>query len=205
MINNILFDFGGVILNINHKLTEDAFRELGIENFEQLYSQAVQNQLFDKLEKGQISPGEFREEIRKIYYLTDPQIDKAWNAILLDIPEERIKVLEAVKNNYRTFLLSNSNAIHYDVYMAELKEKYGYEDFSPLFEKVYFSFQIGKRKPDNEIFEFVLKENNLIPEETLFIEDSIQHIKSAAGLGIQTYLLEPNEEISGLFTNGKLR
>jgi putative hydrolase of the HAD superfamily len=200
-IKNIIFDFGGVILNINHSLPEKKFRKLGIDNFNLMYSQSVQNDLFDKLEKGFIKPEVFRNELRKYINakVSDKEIDDAWNAILLNIPAERIKALERVKQQYQTFLLSNTNKIHYDQYLSELKRVYGFNSFNDLFIKAYFSFEIGLRKPDKEIFEFVLNENILIPEETLFIDDSIQHIKGAAKAGIRTFYLEKDQDISEIF------
>jgi len=166
-----------------------------------MYSQSVQNDLFDKLEKGFIKPEVFRNELRKYINakVSDKEIDDAWNAILLNIPAERIKALERVKQQYQTFLLSNTNKIHYDQYLSELKRVYGFNSFNDLFIKAYFSFEIGLRKPDKEIFEFVLNENILIPEETLFIDDSIQHIKGAAKAGIRTFYLEKDQDISEIF------
>ncbi len=200
-IDSIIFDFGGVILNINHQLTESAFEKLGIVNFETLYSQALQTDLFNKLETGRISPQEFRNTIRTIagLPLTDIQIDKAWNAMLLDLPKNRIRLLEALKNRYRIFLLSNTNEIHYNSYAEQLRKRYHYRDFSRLFEKAYFSFQISMRKPDTETFNFVLESNNLKPETCLFIDDSAQHINGAMKTGIHTLLHNADHEITSLF------
>jgi len=203
-IKNIIFDFGGVILNIDHELTEEAFRKLGINDFDKLYSKAIQSNLFDDLEKGTISADNFIKEIKKIINVSESDIVNAWNAILLDIPKERIEILKKVKNNYRTFLLSNTNIIHYEKYVADLEKVFGHKDFSPLFEKSYFSYQVGMRKPNKEIFEYVLLQNGLKPEETLFIDDSIQHIHGAEKTGIKTYFLKAGEDISVLFENGIL-
>lgn len=200
-IKNIIFDFGGVIINIDHSLPEKEFRKLGLNNFEDLYSQAIQNDLFDKLEKGLIKPQKFREEIRRNIKteVSDEVIDEAWNSIILDIPAERIRVLEKLKPLYQTFLLSNTNKIHYDQYLADLQRVYGYNSFNDLFKKAYFSFELGLRKPDKRIFELVLNENKLLPHETLFIDDTMQHIEAASKLGILTHFLENGQDISNLF------
>ena len=198
---NIIFDLGGVIINIDYTLLVKAFKKLGVENFDELYSQAHQNKLFDLFEKGKISAADFRNEIRKYCNknLSDVQIDSAWNAMLLDLPEERLKLLQALKKTHRTFLLSNTNEIHMLAINKYLQKMYGISDLSGYFEKMYLSFEVGMRKPDEEIFEFVLSENKLDPAETLFIEDSIQHIEAAKKLGIQIYWLQKNEAVTDLF------
>lgn len=200
-IQNIIFDFGGVILNIDHLRPIEAFRKLGIPDFENLYSQAIQADLFDRLEKGTISPDAFRTSLKQIcpIPLSDTLLDEAWNAILLDIPLFRIQLLEKLKTRYRTFLLSNSNQIHYDVYLETLRSTSGHPDFDALFEKAYFSFNMGMRKPDAEIFKFVLHTHHLIPEETLFIDDSIQHIQGAQQCGLKTYWLQAPVGMTDIF------
>jgi len=200
-IKNIIFDFGDVIIDIDHSLPEKEFRKLGLNNFEDLYSQDIQNDLFDKLEKGLIKPQKFREEIRRNIKteVSDEVIDEAWNSIILDIPAERIRVLEKLKPLYQTFLLSNTNKIHYDQYLADLQRVYRYNSFNDLFKKAYFSFEMGMQKPHCEIFEFVLNENKLVPEETLFIDDTLRHVEGAAKLGIKTFFLEKGMDIVRLF------
>jgi glucose-1-phosphatase len=200
-IKNIIFDFGGVILNIDYLLSEKAFEKLGFLDFKFFYSQATQKELFDSLEKGLITPEYFRNEIRKFIHsgISDSQIDNAWNAMLLDLPEERIQLLEKLKAKYRIFLLSNTNAIHFDSFSSYMKNKFKRDVFSEVFEKAYVSHKIKMRKPDAEIFEHVLAESNLKKEETLFIDDSIQHIEGANKIGINTLFLKKRETILDLF------
>ncbi len=207
MIKNIIFDFGGVILNIDHKKTEDAFIKLGVKDFDKKYSQASQSQLFDHLEIGMITEDEFLKAIKNIIpHASDEDILNAWNAILLDLPEKRINLLEEVRKNYWTYLISNTNEIHYHRYSQQLRDQYYYDDFSELFDKVYFSFQIAMRKPNKEIFEYVLGENELNPEETLFIDDTEIHLATAASMGMHTYLLKKGKDITDLFDKeGKLK
>lgn len=198
---NIIFDLGGVILNIDYSLLVKAFGKLGIENFDELYSQAHQNKSFDEYEKGQISSAEFREKIRKLCNknLDDASIDHAWNAMLLDLPEERLTLLATFKKTHRTFLLSNTNEIHMQAINKYLQQTYKIPDLSGYFEKMYLSYEVDMRKPDAEIFELVLSENKLDPTETLFIDDSIQHIETAKRLGIHTHWLQKGGDIKGLF------
>jgi len=198
---NIIFDLGGVILNIDYSLAANAFKNLGITDFEELYSQTQQNKLFDLFEKGQLSSSHFRAEIKKQFKknIEDLTIDTAWNAMLLDLPPERLELLQSLKNTHRTFLLSNTNDIHIRAVNSYLKKTFGIPDLSGYFKKMYLSYEIGKRKPDAEIFEQILLENRLAPSETLFIDDSIQHIEGAKKQGIQTYWLQKGETILDLF------
>ena len=208
MIKNIIFDFGGVILNIDYNLAMQSFFSLGIENDFSFYSQSKQVSLFDELEKGAITPDEFHHRIKKLSVknLTDEQIDSAWNSMILELPPERIILLEKANKNYRTFMLSNSNSIHYDVYIRNLNEKYGYKNFSGLLEKVYFSHQVKMKKPDREIFELLINENKLNPKETLFIDDTVQHIEAAKQVGLRTHYLTNRETITDLFDDeGRLK
>lgn len=198
---NIIFDLGGVIINIDYKLAAKAFEKLGVEHFDALYSQAHQSNLFDLFEKGKISADEFRNEIRTRCNknLSYQQIDTAWNAMLMDLPEERLQLLASLKKTHRLFLLSNTNAIHMAFINNYLQRTYGISDLSGYFEKLYLSYEVGMRKPDAEIFEFVLSQNKLAPSETLFIEDSIQHIETAKRLSIQTHWLQKGESVLDLF------
>ena len=170
-IKNIIFDFGGVIINIDYHLTAKAFEKLGITNFKNLFSQASQTNLFNDLEVGAIPPSEFRNELRRIINLdiTDEHLDNAWNAMLLDYPKHRLNFLLDIRKHYRTFLLSNTNQIHKDCYYASLLKEHGINGLASLFEKLYFSHEVGLRKPDPAIYQLVLNQNNLKPEETLFI------------------------------------
>lgn len=204
-IKNIIFDFGGVICNIDFNKTFDAFSKLGFRNLNNLFSKARQSALLDEFEKGNISPAVFRKEILAIARIdiSTKDFDTAWNAMILDIPAKRIKLIENLKTNYRIFLLSNTNKIHYDYYLKNFQDKFNYEDFSALFEQAYFSFFISMKKPDAEIFNYVLNENQLIPSETLFIDDSPQHIAGAKKLGITNYHLI-DEDICDLNYNATM-
>lgn len=193
MIKNIIFDLGVVLLNIDFQKTMNAFKNLGIENIEEVFSGYSQSGFFDDFEKGNISPEEFRDEIRKLLktQVSDETIDEAWNAMIFDFPADRINFVIGCRNNYRTFLLSNTNAIHFPVYNKQLQEKFMINDLSDLFEKAYYSYRLGLRKPAKEIFELLLKENSLVPGETLFIDDAPQHIATANSLGIKTFHFVP--------------
>lgn len=196
-IKNIIFDYGNVIFNIDFKKVQQAFRDLGVQNVEDFYGHRRQDEVFDLLDRGEISNDAFRDRLRLLTHkpeLTDQQIDDAWNSIFLDTPAAYVNVLKKIKGKYRTFLLSNTNAIH-EIYFNHYNEKnFGHSNDS-LFEKVYYSHVVGKRKPEVAIFEQVLTENNLAPDETLFIDDSPQHLETARILGMHTFLMTAPDNI----------
>lgn len=190
-IKNIIFDLGNVIINIDPERTADEMKKLGFKDFEKSYSLLSQTNLFDSLEKGLISPAQFQKEINSQLKTekSSEQIDMAWGAMLLDFPAERIELLKSLKKNYRLFLLSNTNAIHFNQYNDDLKKQFGF-GLNDLFEKAYYSFELGMRKPDAEIFEYVLTDANLKPSETLFIDDLDKNIDVAGKMGIQTIWID---------------
>lgn len=199
-IKNIIFDLGGVLLSINPQLTIDAFKNLGIKNPNELFLQKQQTFFFEDFEQGKITATDFRNEIKKLSAkpLTDEQIDAAWNAMLLELPQERIQLLQNLKKKHRLFLLSNTNEIHihaFEEYLARINRK---EFFYELFEKVYYSFWTRILKPDAAIFKLVLAENNLQAQETLFIDDSPQHVEGAKKVGLNALLLEKGKTILDL-------
>jgi putative hydrolase of the HAD superfamily len=194
-IKNIIFDLGGVILNIDYAQTANAFKDLGFADFDNFYSQKEQTTLFNNLETGEISETFFVSSIQKhIPLASKEEIIKAWNRMLLDLPKDRVNLLNALKKNFRIFLLSNTNEIHEKAFTENTIEQYGKDILSPCFEKVYYSHKLGKRKPDREAFLYILNAHDLIASETLFIDDSIQHVIGAQRVGIQAYHLDISEE-----------
>lgn len=191
-VKNIIFDLGGVLLNIDYNAPIREFKKLGITNFEELYSKASQKRLFDEFETGKISPADFRNNIRRLSNSnhSDSSIDLAWNSILLDFPIENKELLSTLKLNYRLFLLSNTNDIHIACFEQNLVNTYKTNFLPDVFENIYYSSRIGLRKPAVEAFEFVLVSNNLKASETLFIDDSIQHIEGAMKAGLNTHWLD---------------
>lgn len=206
-IKNIIFDYGNVIFNIDFTKVQQAWKNLGISNAHEFYGHRQQDPVFNLLERGEITNTAFRDRIRELAHkpdLTDQQIDDAWNAIFVGIPAGNHELLIKLKAKYRTFLLSNINAIHYDYVHEYLKSEFGIPDNSQFFEKTYYSHLTGKRKPEAAIFEQVLTENSLEPAETLFIDDSPQHLETAKHLGMQTYLMTAPDTIQKFFEREKL-
>ncbi|MCB9186681.1 MAG: HAD family phosphatase [Flavobacteriales bacterium] len=192
---NIIFDFGGVILNLDYHRTVAAFKDLGIADFERSYSQLNQTDLFDRFERGEISPSAFRDGLRTAFEdsIADKKLDQAWNAMLLDLPSERLELLEKLHSEKRISLLSNTNEIHVNAFESALKNVHGLNDLSGFFDHVYYSCRTGMRKPESRIFEMVMSEQGYRPEETLFIDDSPQHVEGARMIGLNVYHLRADE------------
>jgi putative hydrolase of the HAD superfamily len=199
-IKNIIFDLGGVIINLDIPKTISEFNKFTNKPFESIYSQLQQTPIFDLFDKGQINETDFFIELNKSLDnpLTDKQLLNAWNAMLLDFPIHRLELLNQLKHRYRIFLLSNTNETHITRFEKDLYQQHGFKNLEPFFEKVYYSCRIGMRKPDREIFDFVLNENTLNASETIFIDDSPQHIDGALKTGITAHLLSKEKDVKSL-------
>ena len=200
-IDTIIFDFGGVLINIDYHKTIEAFKELGIEDFEERYSQADQISLFNDLEIGKISAQRFVNELLQLLPQgTSPnQVVHAWNAMLLDVPQSSVDLLKKLKGKYRLFLLSNTNEIHIPRALKEWK-KTSDTEFYNCFEQVYLSHEIGMRKPNEEIFEYVCREQAITPENAMFIDDSAQHIEGARKVGLNAVHLTQDVSLLSIFS-----
>jgi len=206
-IENIIFDFGGVILDIDPMLTVKALEKLGFHDIERLKTREFYEKVIYKFEKGIDTPAVFHDKLRTFLQmdLSDEQLDDAWNALLYDIPEDRIHLIEEVKKRYPVYLLSNSNEIHYDLYVRDLQLRFGYREFDELFDKAYFSFDLHLAKPNEEIYEFVINRHQLNPSKTLFIDDRPENIEGARKTGLKTLHLKPPARIRDIFEKGVLK
>jgi FMN phosphatase YigB (HAD superfamily) len=199
-MKNIILDFGGVIYQISHEKQKEAFANFEIENFDSLYSHAVQSPLFADLEKGLISNQDFRIAIRAIIgkQVSDGEIDYLWNSILIGFFEDSVELLTRLRKKYNLFILSNTNSLHYKVFIKEFFDKYGY-DFNGIFVKTFWSFQMGLRKPNTDIFQFVMQKNGFGFDDTVFVDDTKANILAAEAVGIQSVMLNNGEKLSDLF------
>lgn len=200
-IKNIIFDLGGVLFEVNYHLTINRFKEMGVPQFDVHYSQMNQMHLFDRFERGEIPPTEFRKEINQIAgtSFSAKEIDEAWNAMLLGFPEENLRFLEKAGKYFRTFLLSNTNLIHIEKFYEMIRRENGLEHIDCYFDNIYLSHEIGARKPEARAYEIILEENQLNPSETLFIDDSPQHVEGASDTGIHAIWLKPGLNVGDLF------
>lgn len=199
-IKNLLFDLGGVLLNIDYNKTADAFKKLGVHQFDELYSQAGANHLFEALETGEISETDFYKAIHKYCHpsATQQQIEIAWNAMLIEFRIESLDYLTVLKAKYNIYLLSNTNSIHLKAFSKIFKDETGKANLDDYFIKAYYSHKINKRKPYTATYQFVLDDAGIIAEETLFIDDSINNIEGAKAAEIQVYHLLAHDKIEDI-------
>ncbi len=185
-IKNILFDLGGVILDINVQATLKKFYELGFPAQLMQYPHSMNTDLFFKYETGKMKVEQFRDEIRKVsgVDVSDKVFDEAWNSMLVRIPVERTRLLKALTKRYALYMLSNTSDLHAPVFEKMFEESAGMK-MQNLFTRIYYSHEIGYLKPDLGAWEYVIKDAGIKPEETLFLDDNIQNIKASQELGFQ--------------------
>ena len=193
----IIFDLGGVIINLKKQNCIDAFKALGYDSVDKMLSEYRQDGEFLALEEGRVSPEEWRNIVRQSISspVTDEQIDDAFNAFLVDIPIEKLRMLRALKSKYRIAMLSNTNKVMFESKIPELFKIEGLtiEDY---FDDFFLSYKMGMSKPSPEIFIKVAEELGIEPNEALFIDDSQVNVDAAAKLGFQTMCVEPYTDFS---------
>jgi putative hydrolase of the HAD superfamily len=189
MIDTIIFDFGDIFINLDKQATVDGLRNLGLSTW---------NEELDRLnisfEKGQISKDNFLLGIQK--HIPNASIDEivaAWNAVLLDFPLHRLEFLQLLSQKYRLFLLSNTDSIHIDHFEQREGASF-YGDFYQCFEKVYFSYEMGMRKPDAEIYNALIRQHELSTKRTLFVDDKKENTDTAKALGLHVWNLQVGKE-----------
>jgi putative hydrolase of the HAD superfamily len=204
-VRNIVFDWGNVIINTDPDLTIQKFKDLGVVNFDQMFTLMQQTDVFDRLDTGKITLSEFRQAIRGFapVHLDDHQIDDAWCAMLLDFPEENAELLRRLRTGgYKLYLLSNTNEMHIAYYTRYLEKQFGHNLLDELFDRTFYSHVIGYRKPKREAFEYVLTAEKLKPAETLFIDDLEHNVIGARRTGMQAYHHCKGERLVELFELG---
>ncbi|HET6254388.1 MAG TPA: HAD family phosphatase [Puia sp.] len=193
-IRNIIFDLGGVIINLDNRRTEDAFTALGVKNFREYFGHGFAASFFKDYEVGKIGDQQFIQSLRQLAglpHVSDQAIIDSWNALLLDFPAERIRLLKELRRTYRLFLFSNTNALHLTALRQIWTNSVGEPSLDDYFDKTYYSHLMGMRKPDPESFNFILKENELIGKETLFVDDAIVNVEGAEQAGLKGLFLRP--------------
>ena len=199
-IRNIVFDLGGVLVDLDFKAAINGLQKAGFANVKEQLQAFDREGIFQKFELGEMTADEFRSAIREnsTVSLTDEEVDGLWNAMLLEVPREKLELILHLRGKYMVYLLSNTNSIHWD-YVC--KNAFNYRGFrvNDYFEETFLSYEMHLAKPDKAIFEKVLEEANLLPEETLFIDDSEVNCKAASELGIHTHHYHIGEDLKELF------
>mgnify|MGYP006287673747 CR=1 FL=1 len=196
-IKNLIFDLGNVLIYIDTNATKEAFKNLGFREIEKP-TEAIQQTLL-AFERGEISPENFRKTLRGYARtgLTDAQIDTAWNALLKNYAIENLKLIAQLRENYRTFLLSNTNYIHWQHFRPRLEALRQRHQLPELFEREYYSHNLRSRKPEEAIYKQVLADAQIVPEETLFADDRPENLQAAQKLGIRPLHIHSPDELPG--------
>lgn len=199
-INTLIFDLGGVIVDLAPQQTLAEFAALSNKPASEILAMYSQHPSFPAYETGRIGEEEFRNSIRQMFSIdvTDQEIDRCWNAMLVGIPPEKLIMLERLKSKFTTLILSNTNSIHLEymnhvILNGEVLDAYVHH--------AHYSHKIGMRKPDREIFEYVLNSHSLTANQTLFLDDNTDNIAAAKSLGIEALLIEHPSRVNELFRN----
>jgi len=199
-IKNIVFDLGGVLVDLDFKSAINGLQKAGFANVKEQLQTFDREGIFQKFELGEMTAEEFRSAIREnsTVTLTDEEVDALWNLMLLEIPREKLELILDLRGKYMVYLLSNTNSIHWD-YVC--KNAFNYRGFrvNDYFEKTFLSFEMHLAKPDKAIFEKMLEDANLLAEETLFIDDSEANCKAAAEVGIHAHHYHIGDDLSKIF------
>jgi putative hydrolase of the HAD superfamily len=200
-IKNIIFDLGGVLIDLDFNRVFASFKALGVENIKEMYGQHHAAKLFRDFESGFISEEEFRKGLRKYIpgQVSDEQIDNAWDSLILEFRLESLLALDKLAERYDLYLFSNTSSIHHRYFSSKYPKEAGKRRLEEHFTKTWYSHLIGKRKPDPESFEYILKDAGIDPKETYFIDDTSENVEAAMKFGIQSKLLLKEERIEDLF------
>jgi putative hydrolase of the HAD superfamily len=200
-IKHIIFDLGKVIINVDADATIKSIAKRGITNLEEIQTKLLASDTYFKLETGDLSPDDFRVAIKEAVDIpySDEDIDEDWNAMLLDIPPERVKFMTRLKSKYKLYLLSNTNHIHWLSYDRYFQDHFDYPSINTFFTHCWYSYLMGVRKPDPEIFRMVMEEGGFQPGEVAFIDDLKENVDAAATQGMVPVHLPPGVEIMELF------
>jgi glucose-1-phosphatase len=192
----VIFDFGNVIINIDQEKTYQAFSDLTFKSAAQVKKIFEENQVFRNFEIGKFDETEFKDVIRQVlgYPLNDSEIEKAWNTLLLDIPKERWLYLEEIRSKVPIYLLSNTNFTHIEFCKKYISKRFGIPNFLNFFEKSYLSYELGLYKPSYEIYDYVLKDIGIEPQNVIFFDDNADNIAAALDLGINAIKIDPPED-----------
>ena len=199
-LKNVVFDLGGVLIDLDFKSALNALQEAGFTNVKEQLQTFDREGIFAKFELGEINAEEFREAIRKNAKVTlaDEDIDKIWNLMLLEIPREKLELILELRGKYMVYLLSNTNPIHWDY---ACKNAFNYHGFrvNDYFEETFLSYEMHLAKPDKAIFEKMMQDANLLPEDTIFIDDSEANCKAAEELGIHAHHYHIGDDLRKIF------
>jgi putative hydrolase of the HAD superfamily len=199
-IKTIIFDLGGVLYDLDRDRCVRSLMQLGLTDANNLLSNYKQSGVFQQLEDGRIEPDLFYDSIRKITgnHVTNEAIKGAWNSFLVQIPDYKLEMVLELRKRFNILMLSNTNAIHFADEIPKEFAKHG-KTIADYFDKCYLSYQMNSSKPNPKIFELLIADSGIDPQDALFIDDSPENIRVANELGFQTYLATPLEDFRSIF------
>lgn len=199
-ITTIIFDLGGVLYDLDRQRCIDALVRIGVTDAANYLTDYKQAGVFRQIEEGEIDNETFYNEIRKIANrpVSNEEIKNAWNAFLVEIPTYKLQLLANLKAKFQIFMLSNTNAIHFEEAIPHEFTQLG-ATINDYFDRLYLSYEMGTSKPHHKIFEMLLADSGIVASEALFIDDSPENIRVANELGFKTYLAQPKEDFSSIF------
>lgn len=197
-IKAIIFDLGGVLVNLETERTLKEFQRLGIGQVDFNTHPGNQPDFFSLYEKGLMTDAHFIAGLAAHMEegTSSEAIVQAWNEMILDLPAHRLDFLLELRKKYKLYLLSNTNKLHIEYFLESFRRQHPERCFEDYFDKIYYSHEIGKRKPDLDSFEFVLEDNQLEAKDCLFIDDNLVNTEAAHNLGITSIHHPRNEEIA---------
>lgn len=196
-VKNLLFDFGGVIINLKKERAVERFKEIGVADIDNYLTSYRHHGIFLDYELGVLDRPQFTEALRKLTgneKISEADVDYAWQGFLDGIPEYKFQMLKDLRKKYKVYLLSNTNPSAIEWASTSVFSPSG-EPIEAYFDECYMSYKIGHAKPDKEIFEYIIKDSGINPAETLFFDDAQKNIDAAIELGFQTYLTDQNEDL----------
>lgn len=200
-LSYIIFDLGGVIIDLDVDATYQAFAEISGKTKDEVELIAAEAEFFKKYERGEIDDPTFRAHLREELEFNGEEalLDEAWNAMLGPIAQERFRKLELLDKQYDLFVMSNTNEIHVRRFFKIAGHSSPNKGFYDYFKQVYLSQEVGARKPELEAWQVILNDHELSPQEGLFIDDNPNNVKAAASLGLRTYHNQEVNDWMGLF------
>lgn len=199
-ITTLVFDLGGVLLNLDKPRCVSNFENIGIDVMEDLLSLTHQQGFVLDFELGLISSADFRAKLREFstQTITDEQLNNAWNSFLVNIPQEKLDLLKRLKTKFKVFMLSNTNELSYNHTVDTMIQING-NSIDDYFDKCYLSYKLHLAKPNAGIFHFLLKDAEVKPENCLFLDDGKSNIEMAEKLGFKTYFTKTYEDLMPIF------
>lgn len=204
-IDALIFDLGGVIVNLHPEETVRAFSEIFMMDARDLYTQGHQVHLFDEFERGAIGEIDFRTGVANLAHPNlevSPEVfDRAWNAMIGPLPNENLEILNRLRAEKRIFLLSNTNTIHIKFFLGQYASRHAktFGPFDELFEMAHYSHDLKMRKPEKRIFSELIQRHQLNPQRTIFVDDNQANVQAAVGEGLLGILHRANSPLSDLF------